>query len=66
MKIGVALTEFDNEIEPILDPSMVDIVFYKYHWGKLENGTYFSKKDVIPHHQCNEDSSPFFPVTKGN
>ena len=42
MKIGVAITAFDNEVEPILDPSMVDIVFTKYHWGKLENGTYFS------------------------
>ena len=68
MKIAVAFTAFDNEIEPILDPSIADFVFQRYHWGKHENGTYYTRRDVIPHHSCDENLSlnAFFPVSKGN
>ena len=44
--LAVAFTAFDNELEPILDPTYGELSFKAYEWG-VENGTTFVRQDKI-------------------
>ena len=40
LNLAIAFSAFDNEIEPILDKSIGEIIFLAYSWGNDESGNY--------------------------
>ena len=41
--LAIAFTDFDNNLEPILDKSYGQLVFNAYEWGNDDHGKYFSR-----------------------
>ena len=51
---AVGFTAYDSVEEPILDPSIGELVFNAYEWGPAADGTFFSRYISIPSHTCSE------------
>ena len=52
--LAIAFTDFDNNLEPILDKSYGQLVFNAYEWGNDDHGKYFSRQEQIPSRTCTE------------
>ena len=59
--LAAAFTAYDNETEPILDPSYGELVFKHCYWGKLnEDGEYEAARERIKsQHTCTSDELGF-------
>ena len=51
--MAVAFTAYDNDPEPIEDPTIGELVFNHYTWGPQPDGSYFSERARIKNqHTC--------------
>ena len=72
LKIAIALIEYNDHPEPILDETYGRIVFTRWNWYEDTDGNYFDTRDEIPSHYCSEEEigldskeieeNVFFPV----
>ena len=54
LNIAAAFTAYDSETEPIDDPTIGEIVFNHYKWGKNADGSIFAGRYKIKAHRCSE------------
>ena len=47
MNLAFAFTAYDNVTEPILDPTIGELVVKEYAWGQNDDGTFYVNKDKI-------------------
>lgn len=55
LNIVVALTFDDNNPEPIDDPTIGQVVFNHYNWGRHSDGTRFSDRFPINSYTCSRE-----------
>jgi len=53
--IAAGFTEYDSNPEPILDPTIGEVVFNHYRWGPEPDGTYISERKRIQSHPCSRE-----------
>ena len=53
--IAVGFTAYDSNTEPILEPSIGELVFNHFTWGEMEDGTYGTTKPKIETHPCTRE-----------
>ena len=73
--IAVALTRYDSDVEPFDDPTVGQVVFNHYKWGRNPDGTPFSGRYPINNHRCtrqelgldgDKTKARFFPSSDAN
>ena len=73
--IAVALTYDDNNPEPFDDPTIGQVVFNHYSWGRYPDGTRFSGRFPIKSHTCtreelgldgDKNKARFYPINDFN
>lgn len=73
LNIAVALTAYDNDPNPILDPTYGEIVFHHSNWGPSDNEAIQLGQNRFESHMCTKaelgleekgtnGSSSFFPI----
>ena len=55
LNIAVAFTAYDNERNPILDPTIGELVINEYSWGVKDDGSVFSARVPLNDHECSRD-----------
>ena len=53
--IAAGYTAYDGTYEPIDDPTVGELVFNSYRWGKYSNDTYYSGRERIEAHRCSTE-----------
>ena len=53
--VAVAFTAWDSEREPILDPTIGELYFYRIEWGFNPDGTIFVNENKLDSHQCTRE-----------
>ena len=54
--LAVALTAYDSNPEPILDPRIGELVFNHYSWGPNRDGTFGSQRlRIESQHECSRE-----------
>ena len=59
LNIAVAFTDWDNEREPILNPTIGEILFEAVEWGYDDNGDFFTTKTILDSHYCSAEELGF-------
>ena len=69
--IAAGFTAYDSNPEPILDPTIGEVVFNHFRWGPEPDGSYITERKRIPDHPCSREelgieedrsNSMFMPV----
>ena len=50
--IAAAFTAYDDETEPIDDPTVGSVVFNHYKWGENSDGSLYAGRYLIKSHRC--------------
>ena len=50
--MAVAFTAFDEEKEPILDPTIGELAFKEYKWGVKDGVPYVNQNRIESQHYC--------------
>ena len=53
--VAIALTNWDDNTESILDPTFGDFEINSYEWGVRENGTPYMDRSRLETHQCTRE-----------
>ena len=73
--ISVGFTAYDSNPEPILDPTIGEVVFNHYRWGPEPDGSFITERKRIPDHSCSREelgieedrsNAMFMPVYKSS
>ncbi len=64
--LAVALTAYDDRVEPYDDPTYGEIIFNHFTWGlEDENGDAFSRRVKLNTHYCTREELGLAPQRKG-
>ena len=55
LNFAAAFTAYDNELDPILDKSIGELVFKSYQWGEDETGWLNFARERLSTHTCTRE-----------
>lgn len=61
LNFAVAFTAYDDNAEPIDDPTFGEVVFNHHKWGRYPDGTVYFGRHRIKSHRCTQEELGLSP-----
>ncbi len=55
LNFAAAFTAYDDNVDPIDDPTVGEVVFNHHKWGRYDNGTVYFGRHRINSHRCTRE-----------